>query len=132
MAGTKDDFIDMKWLKKVEDFRSHWIFINIFEDSELFLVTSNPPAKWMTWASDALPEAALNALRPRIQELRHACITGSMVGVDFVTRCIAPLQHHHRPVWSYVPCLCIQNHVPFYCAIRSSWESSSLDWSLLM
>jgi hypothetical protein len=26
----------------------------------------------------------------------------------------------------YVPCLCIQNHVPFYCAIRSSWESSSL------
>jgi hypothetical protein len=22
----------------------------------------------------------------------------------------------------YVPCLCIQNHVPFYCAIRSSWK----------
>jgi hypothetical protein len=26
----------------------------------------------------------------------------------------------------YVPCLYIQNHTPFYCAIRSSWESSSL------
>jgi hypothetical protein len=32
----------------------------------------------------------------------------------------------------YVPCVCIQNHIPFYCAIRSSWDSSSLQWSSFM
>jgi hypothetical protein len=32
----------------------------------------------------------------------------------------------------YVPCLCTQNHTSFYCAIQSSWESSSLRWSSFM
>jgi hypothetical protein len=32
----------------------------------------------------------------------------------------------------YVPYICIQNHTSFYCAIQSSWESSSLRWSSFM
>jgi hypothetical protein len=38
------DFIDLKWMKKVEDFRSRWLFIDILEESELFLVTEVPPS----------------------------------------------------------------------------------------
>jgi hypothetical protein len=42
-AGTEGDFIDLKWMKKIEDFRSRWLFVNILEESELFLVTGVPP-----------------------------------------------------------------------------------------
>jgi hypothetical protein len=42
-ARTEGDFIDLKWMKKVEDFRSRWLFIDILEESELFLVTGVPP-----------------------------------------------------------------------------------------
>jgi hypothetical protein len=42
-TGTEGDFIDLKWMKKVEDFRSRWLFIDILEESELFLVTRAPP-----------------------------------------------------------------------------------------
>jgi hypothetical protein len=77
-------------MKKVEDFRSRWLFVDILEESELFLVTGVPPTKLTTWASEALPEEALKTLRPRIQDLRKAGVTGTMVGVEFVTRRIAP------------------------------------------
>jgi hypothetical protein len=87
----EDDFIDLKWTKKVEDFRSHWFFIDILEESELFLVTGVPPVKLTTWASEALPQEVLKTLRSRIQDLWRAGITGTMVGVEFITRRIAPL-----------------------------------------
>jgi hypothetical protein len=55
---------DLKWMKKVEDFRSRWFFVDILQESELFLVTGIPPVKLTTWASEALPEEALRMLRP--------------------------------------------------------------------
>jgi hypothetical protein len=100
-AGTEGDFIDLKWMKKVEDFRSRWFFVDILEESELFLVTGIPPVKLTTWASEALPKEALRTLRPRIRDLRKAGITGTMVGVEFVTRRIAPLQDHRREIWRH-------------------------------
>jgi hypothetical protein len=90
-AEMEGDFIDLKWMKKVEDFRSRWLFVNILEESELFLATGVPPVKLTTWASEALPEEALKTLRPQIRELRKADVTGTMVGVEFVTRRVAPL-----------------------------------------
>jgi hypothetical protein len=39
----------------------------------------------------ALPEEAWKTLHPWIYELRKANVTGTMVGVEFVTRCIASL-----------------------------------------
>jgi hypothetical protein len=62
--GTEGNFIDLKWMKKVEDFQSRWLFVDILEESELFLVTGVPPAKLTTWASEALPEELLKTLRP--------------------------------------------------------------------
>jgi hypothetical protein len=50
-----------------------------------------PPTKLTTWASEALPEEALKTLRPWIRDLRKAGVTGTMVGVEFITRGIAPL-----------------------------------------
>jgi hypothetical protein len=47
-AGTEGDFIDLKWIKKVEDFRSRWFSVDILEESELFLVTGIPPVKLNT------------------------------------------------------------------------------------
>jgi hypothetical protein len=88
-------------MRKVEDFRSRWLFVDILKESELFLVTGVPPTKLTTWASEALPEVALKTLRPRIHDLRKAGVTGTMVGVDFVTRCIAPLQDHRRNIWGH-------------------------------
>jgi hypothetical protein len=100
-TGTEGDFIDLKWMKKVEDLRSRWLFVDILEESELFLVTGVPPTKLTTWASEALPEEALKTLRPRIQDLRKAGIMGTMVGVEFVTRRIALLQDHRREIWRH-------------------------------
>jgi hypothetical protein len=97
----EDDFIDLKWMKKVEDFWSRWFFDDILEESELFLITGIPPVKLTTWASEALPEEVLKMLRPRIQDLRKADITGTMVGVEFITRHIAPLQDHRREIWRH-------------------------------
>jgi hypothetical protein len=88
-------------MKKVEDFRSRWFFVDILKESELFLITGVPPIKLTTWASEALPEEALKTLRPRIQDLRKVGVTGTMVGVEFVTRRIAPLQDHHREIWRH-------------------------------
>jgi hypothetical protein len=93
-AETEDNFIDLKWMKKVEDFWSRWLFVDILEESELFLVTGVPPTKLTTWTSEALPEEVLKTLRPRIRDLRKAGVMGNMVGVEFVTRRIAPLQDH--------------------------------------
>jgi hypothetical protein len=42
-VGTEDDFIDLKWVKKVEDFRNHWLSVDILEESEHFLVTRGAP-----------------------------------------------------------------------------------------
>jgi hypothetical protein len=42
-AETQGNFMDLKWMKKVEDFRGRWLFIDILEESELFLVTGVPP-----------------------------------------------------------------------------------------
>jgi hypothetical protein len=56
-------------MKKVEDFRSRWFFVDILEESELFLVTGIPPVKLTTWASESLPEEALKTLRPWIRDL---------------------------------------------------------------
>jgi hypothetical protein len=100
-AGTKGDFIDLKWMKKVEDFRSRWLFVDILEESELFLVTGVPPTKLTNWASEALPEEALKTLHPRIHDLRKAGITGTIIGVEFVTRRIAPLQDHRQNIWMH-------------------------------
>jgi hypothetical protein len=90
-ARTEGDFIYLKWMKKVEDFWSRWLFVDILEESKLFLITGAPPVKLTTWASEALPEEALKTLCPRIHDLRKAGITGTMVGEEFVTRRIAPL-----------------------------------------
>jgi hypothetical protein len=98
-AKTEGDFIDLKWMKKVEDFRSRWLFVDILEESELFLVTGVPPVKLTTWTSEALLEEALKTLRPWIRDLREAGVMGTMVGVEFVTRRIAPLQDHRRSIW---------------------------------
>jgi hypothetical protein len=38
------DFIDLKWMKKVEDFWSRWLFVDILEESELFILTGVPPS----------------------------------------------------------------------------------------
>jgi hypothetical protein len=88
-------------VKKVEDFQNRWLFIDVLEESELFLVTREPPAKRTTWTSEALPEEVLKALRPRIRDLLREGITRPMVGVEFITRRIAPLQDHHRPIWAH-------------------------------
>jgi hypothetical protein len=90
-AGIEDDFIDLKWVNKVEDFRSRWLFIDIREESKLSLITGEPPAKCTTWASEALPEEVLKPLLPWIRDLHREGVTGPMVGVEFVTRHIAPL-----------------------------------------
>jgi hypothetical protein len=100
-TGTEGDFIDLKWMKKVEDFRSRWLFVDILEESELFLIIGVPPIKLTTWASEALPEEALKTLRPRIRDLQKAGVTETMVGVEFVTRRIAPLQDHRREIWRH-------------------------------
>jgi hypothetical protein len=84
-AGMEGNFIDLKWMKKVEDFRSRWFFVDILEESELFLIIGVPPIKLTTWASEALHEEALKMLRPRIQDLQRAGVMGTMVGVEFVT-----------------------------------------------
>jgi hypothetical protein len=42
-AGTEGNFIDLKCMKKVEDFRSRWLFVDILEESKLFLVTGVTP-----------------------------------------------------------------------------------------
>jgi hypothetical protein len=47
-AGTEGEFVDLKWMKKIEDFRSRWLFVDILEESELFLVTGEPPTKLTT------------------------------------------------------------------------------------
>jgi hypothetical protein len=90
-------------MKKVEDFQSRWLFVDILEESELFLVTGIPPVKLTTSASEALPEEALKTLRPRIRDHRKAGVTGTMVGVEFVTRRITPLQDHRQEIWSTGP-----------------------------
>jgi hypothetical protein len=59
------------------------------------------PTKLTTWASEALPDEALKTLRPQIYDLRKAGITGTMVGVEFVTWRIVPLQDHRRNIWMH-------------------------------
>jgi hypothetical protein len=83
-TGTEDDFINLKWVKKVEDFWSRWLLVDILEESKLFLVTGEPPAKRTTWASKVLPKEALKTLHPWIYDLQRAGVTGTMVGVDDV------------------------------------------------
>jgi hypothetical protein len=43
----------------------------------------------------------MKTLRPRIQDLRKAGVIGTMVGVELITRRIAPLQDHRREIWRH-------------------------------
>jgi hypothetical protein len=43
----------------------------------------------------------LKTLCPRIRDLQKAGITGTMVGVEFITRRIAPLQNHRQNIWAH-------------------------------
>jgi hypothetical protein len=83
-------------MRKVEDFQSHWLFADILKESELFLFTGVPSVKLTTWASEPLPEEALKTLCPQIHDLRKAGVMGTMVGVELITRRIAPLQDHRK------------------------------------
>jgi hypothetical protein len=47
-VGTKNDFIKLQWTRKVDDFRSRWLFVDVLEESELFLIAGEPPAKHTT------------------------------------------------------------------------------------
>jgi hypothetical protein len=78
-------------MKKVEDFPSRWLFVDILEESELFLVTWVPPPSSPLGPARCPPKESLKTLHPQIRDLRKAGVTGTMVGVEFVTRRIAPL-----------------------------------------
>jgi hypothetical protein len=43
----------------------------------------------------------LKTLHPRIRDLQKAGIMRTMVGVEFFTRHIAPLQDHRRSIWEH-------------------------------
>jgi hypothetical protein len=63
----------LKWMKKVEDFRSRWFFIDILEESELFLVKGSLP-------SSSTPGPARPFLRkPCGRSARESAISGRPV-----------------------------------------------------
>jgi hypothetical protein len=43
----------------------------------------------------------LKTLCPRIRDLQKAGVTGTMVGVEFITKRISPLQDHRRNIWGH-------------------------------
>jgi hypothetical protein len=43
----------------------------------------------------------MKTLHPWIRDLQKAGVTGTMVGVEFVTRRITPLQDHRRDIWGH-------------------------------
>jgi hypothetical protein len=74
----------------------------------------------------------LKTLRPRIRDLRKAGIMGTMVGVEFITRRIAPLQDHRRSIWAHQAGDDIQLHISELNAdareevIRAFFSSASI------
>jgi hypothetical protein len=43
-AGTEGNFINLKWMKKVEDFRSRWFFIDILKNQSSSSSPECPPS----------------------------------------------------------------------------------------
>ena len=97
--GMSEKIINMRVMKKVEGFRSRWIFMDARQFSPLFLLPTAPAVKSSGWEHDELRDARLAPLVERMQELRAAKLTGAMVAKEFIRRRIAPLQRRSRPVW---------------------------------
>jgi hypothetical protein len=64
IARMEGDFIDLKWMKKVEDFRRCWLFIDILEESELFLITGVPPRQAHHLGQRGTPRRSLEDTPP--------------------------------------------------------------------
>ena len=104
-------------MKKVENFRQRWIFIDTKVKNSLLDVPEAPPRKWARWASEGFEGPKLDVVYECLWGLRDARLTGQMVAKDF-TRChIAPLQWHSVPMWMYTGLedrmrLCVDNFAP--------------------
>jgi hypothetical protein len=94
--GTEKHFIDMKWVKKVDDFRVRCVIMDTSEKNKMFCVPAAPAVKLPSWSSEPLSSEGLNALRERIELLRDTGLTGLMVGKEFLLRRIAPSRSTRR------------------------------------
>ena len=97
--GMAEKIINMRIAKKVEGFRTRWIYMDAKQFSPLFLIPTEPAVKSSGWEHDELRDARLAPLVERMQELKAAGLTGAMVAKEFIRRRIAPLQRRSRPVW---------------------------------
>src|SRR5664279_3383457 len=93
--------ISMKLDKKVEDYRSRWLYVDTRQASPIFKAPDAPAVKRAGWEGTRIDDQELMPLTQRMQDLRDAGLTGAMVAKEFTKRRIAPLQAHTNPMWTY-------------------------------
>src|SRR5664279_2992311 len=93
--------IPMKLDKKVENYRSRWLYVDTRQASPIFKAPDAPAVKRAGWEGTRIDEEVLVPLTQRMHDLRDAGLTGAMVAKEFTKRRIAPLQAHTNPMWTY-------------------------------
>jgi hypothetical protein len=89
------------WMKKVEDFRKRWVYMDTHEANPLYVVPTTPEVKSSSWGSRRLSGKGLEPLAGRLNSLCEGGLTGMMVAKEFIWRRIAPLQDHWSRMWAF-------------------------------
>ena len=76
-------------MKKVEDFRQRWFFVDAKVKNHLLDMPVAPPKKWARWVSEGFEGPKLDAVYECLRGLRDTGLTGQMVAKDFTQRRIA-------------------------------------------
>src|SRR5664279_2030701 len=97
--GTASSIIPIKLDKKVEDYRTRWLFVDTRQASPIFVVPDAPAVKRAGWEGTKVDNPAIKPLVQRMLDPREAGLTGAMVAKEFTRRRIAPLQAHTEPMW---------------------------------
>ena len=89
--GKKELFIPMVVSKKVEDFRHHWVYMDLVSTSLLFEIPTEVAERNPNWSSKKIPAKKLEVLASRIAFFRNRGLTAQMVAKEYVYRRISPL-----------------------------------------
>ncbi|KAE8796506.1 hypothetical protein D1007_28492 [Hordeum vulgare] len=99
--ATAPRVLYVELLPEAEVFRRQWVQVEAVEAGALFQTPPTPMTRKRRWEREELSDARLAPVLIRLEKLRRAGVSMTMVVHEFSYQRIAPLQRHSRPMWAY-------------------------------
>ena len=91
----------------MEDFRNKWIFMDAKRSYPRLELPTGLPTPQEGWSHEKLTDPRAEQLMEKMvvglkpDDPKAEKLTGAMIVKEFLTQCLAPLQAHSHPLWSF-------------------------------